>query len=634
MFLKLVAKFFLYVKNYGFSSAFRTAFFYGRLLINKKMLHIFGTPSLAELSLNKVLSAQSQRVAVVVSVQLQSEVEGLQKSLTSICEQSYKNFQIYLVGQISNDHAAVMRRFAQKCEISYLNSSASFWYEQCCEIPDKESLTWIYNKDLLYDKKFLETLVNNMRDESVMWSFCGVDCGGAFNEQENSFMLSHKQFMEKFEGQSLSEHFIGNSLFRNPIDKQKLLTKIKSSLNSAAHFFAEISRSGAICFSAGNKSKSLQPISKGTQIFSANVEVSKPHIAMCSTGFISGGGETFPIRLANFLKRSGYPVTFLNFDFYPRNEGIRRMLDGDVPVVNLQSIRSLPSVVENYGFDIIHSHNATIDIVISEANLSRVKHVVTLHGMYESKGQEHLSIHIPRLFKTVSQWVYTTDKNLEAFKNVSGFDSVNFTKIGNGIEIKPIEPVKLADYGIPEDSFVVCLASRAIKEKGWAEAIEIVGEARKRTQKDIRLILLGDGPLYEHYKKNSPGFATCVGFQGNVAGFFASSDIFLFPTTFAGESFPLVILDSLAAGTPVIATDIGEIANMITSNESEKAGDIFQMEQNGTVPISAATNLLIRYVNDSSYLEAKSNLAKKIINNFDLTKTAKKYLKVYDSLFI
>jgi glycosyltransferase involved in cell wall biosynthesis len=219
---------------------------------------------------------------------------------------------------------------------------------------------------------------------------------------------------------------------------------------------------------------------------------------------------------------------------------------------------------------------------------------------------------------------------LSAFKSIEGFSQARFTKIGNGIELKPHIAVDRASFGISKDSFVVCLASRAIREKGWAEAIEIIGEVRKQTQKDVRLVLLGDGPLFEHYKSNAPSYVLCVGFQENVAGFFAMSDVFLFPTTFQGESFPLVILDALSVGTPVIASHVGEIRKMLTNDTGEVSGDIFNLDSEWVVPISTVVEILTKYLNDSDYLQLKSKIAAERVKQFDMASVVQQYGRVYD----
>ena len=46
-----------------------------------------------------------------------------------------------------------------------------------------------------------------------------------------------------------------------------------------------------------------------------------PNLLMASYAFCSGGGETFPVSLANIMKGHGYNLTYLDCDRDPRQSG-------------------------------------------------------------------------------------------------------------------------------------------------------------------------------------------------------------------------------------------------------------------------------------------------------------------------
>jgi glycosyltransferase involved in cell wall biosynthesis len=76
------------------------------------------------------------------------------------------------------------------------------------------------------------------------------------------------------------------------------------------------------------------------------------------------------------------------------------------------------------------------------------------------------------------------------------------------------------------------------------------------------------------------GLAEHVQFAGNVVGeakaaFLASGDIFCLPTRYPYEGQPLVILEAMAAGLPVLSTDRGVIASTVIDGQS---GRIFPQE--------------------------------------------------------
>jgi glycosyltransferase involved in cell wall biosynthesis len=53
---------------------------------------------------------------------------------------------------------------------------------------------------------------------------------------------------------------------------------------------------------------------------------------------------------------------------------------------------------------------------------------------------------------------------------------------------------------------------------------------------------------------------------------YAAADLFLFPSRFTGEGFPMVILEAMSHSLPIVATDIGEIGSMLTGQGGSEIG--------------------------------------------------------------
>ncbi|HIZ01560.1 MAG TPA: glycosyltransferase family 4 protein, partial [Candidatus Bacteroides merdipullorum] len=120
-----------------------------------------------------------------------------------------------------------------------------------------------------------------------------------------------------------------------------------------------------------------------------------------------------------------------------------------------------------------------------------------------------------------------------------------------------------------------------------------------------------------------------LGRKGDVRSYFAMSDIGLLPSYFKGESFPLVLIESLMSGTPVIASDIGEIRNMLTNEAGEMAGIVFSLND-GKVPVDVlAQHIRELASNEALYQKLKANIPS-IVQKFDIYNTARQYLKVYE----
>lgn len=351
----------------------------------------------------------------------------------------------------------------------------------------------------------------------------------------------------------------------------------------------------------------------------------KPNILMGIFAFSIGGGETFPLILANELNRRNFPVTVLNFQMAYDLSDIRKKLNPNVPLVYLNNTGGLAEVVEQFKIDVIHTHHGATDSAASfvAENNSSLRHVVTLHGMYDAADADYLQKILERVKKSVSAFVYIADKNLTPFKaNNFGREEI-FHKIGNGLEREPINPIPRADLNIPEKSFVACVVSRAIPQKGWQAAIDSVKLANETEGRRIDLILVGAGEMYDKLKGNVPEFVHLVGFKSNVRDYLAAADIGLLPSEYAGESFPLLIIDSFFAGRPVVSSNLGEVSAMI-----EDAGIVFDLV-NGKVPVAKLAKILRTLADNPERYEQMKSRVEFVAEKFWIEHVAEKYIDVY-----
>jgi glycosyltransferase involved in cell wall biosynthesis len=256
------------------------------------------------------------------------------------------------------------------------------------------------------------------------------------------------------------------------------------------------------------------------------------------------------------------------------------------------------------------------------------KHIVTMHGMYELDNEDTAK-HLPVLIKNVDHWVYTADKNLGPFKQLGLYRDGRFVKIGLGMNFAKINPVQRSLLKIAADAFVVCVASRAISEKGWEESIAAVELSRKKTGRDIHLVLVGNGPAYQSLSKRAiPPHLHLLGFKLNPVDYYAMADLGLMTSTYRAESFPMSIVECLMAGRPVVASDIGEIRNMLTLSNGRIAGSVFSIVD-GKIPVEAASDAINACVSNRDLYEQLSAYAREAANKFDISHVVELYAGLY-----
>ncbi|MEI8175075.1 MAG: glycosyltransferase [bacterium] len=356
----------------------------------------------------------------------------------------------------------------------------------------------------------------------------------------------------------------------------------------------------------------------------------KPNVAIFGYSFSPGGGETFPIFLANILYDNGYGITFIDCNKETRIDGIRKMLKPSIPVLKLKSIYKIPIITKSLGIKILHSHHAWVDSNINKIieYMPDCKHLITLHGMYEMMEEKRVKTILPNLYKKVDHWVYTTDKNIDVFKKNNLYNKNKFTKIGNALVRYKINKISKESLKIDNNAFVFCLVSRSIPEKGWEETIQCIEQARLISKKDIQLIIIGDGNEKDRLQQKPQNFIHFLGFKSNIRDYYAMSNMGILPSRFKGESFPLTIIDCLFAGKPVLASNIGEIEKMLNNENKRYAGCLFNLE-NWKIPKKELTELIIKCTTDINFYNRMLEAVKCTSEKFDIYDI---YLK-YDSCY-
>ncbi len=127
--------------------------------------------------------------------------------------------------------------------------------------------------------------------------------------------------------------------------------------------------------------------------------------------------------------------------------------------------------------------------------------------------------------------------------------------------------------GLPEEAFVLLMVATVNRQKGiWVgvEAFRHLAGGWPR----LHLVIVGDGPDRPRLQSAVRGdrAAERIHFVGAVplpetAAFFAAADLFLYPT-FRREGLPNAIVQAMAAGLPVVATDRGGISSAVQHGET------------------------------------------------------------------
>ncbi|WP_162527253.1 glycosyltransferase [Sphingomonas solaris] len=315
---------------------------------------------------------------------------------------------------------------------------------------------------------------------------------------------------------------------------------------------------------------SVWPTTHGVAGLASVSEAVKRHVLVVTHGIFAGGAENLPIQLANELAARGIIVSMLIFKV-DLNPEMRATLNPGVSIYEADWVMEYGSeqFLRDIGCSLIHSHGVIGEMFffrLSDGPLP-VPYVATLHGSYEASSSSELPERfIAKIVRNVDLFIYTADKNLVPLLR----HQVRPERIIKMINAMPVDeapfPRTRAGMGIAEDAVVFTLVGRGIPEKGWSTAINAFRAVRDlNPHRPMHLCLVGEGEEPDRLKPlhaDDPSISF-LGFQLRIHGLYRMTDVAIVPTRFAGESFPLCIIQALQVSVPVIATDVGEIASML-----------------------------------------------------------------------
>lgn len=126
-------------------------------------------------------------------------------------------------------------------------------------------------------------------------------------------------------------------------------------------------------------------------------------------------------------------------------------------------------------------------------------------------------------------------------------------------------------------------------EKRGDRLLRMMTELRRR-RRDVRLVFVGDGPERrnledEARKVGVERFVDFVGEQREIAPFLAQFDIFV-QSSDVGQS-PKILLQAMASGLPVVATDVGDVSEIV-----DPSNRLFIRDPSDESALTAAAELL------------------------------------------
>ncbi len=296
---------------------------------------------------------------------------------------------------------------------------------------------------------------------------------------------------------------------------------------------------------------------------------------------------------------------------------------------SLRLAAKIKEVMAREKFDIVHLHEPFMPMLCSAVlRFSNAVNIGTFHACHGSPGYNFgwpFSKVMLRLRQRKLDGRIAVSKAAQnyACKYISG----DYTIIPNGIDLDhfSLDVSPIEEFG--DGRLNILFVGRLEKRKGLDYLLRAFRHVKKN-HPDCRLIIVGPGIRFRHkYEK----FVKChnikdVVFRGMVSydelpRYYKTADIFCSPAT-GCESFGIVLLEAMAFGKPVVASNIEGYASVITSG---KEGLL--VEPKSEVALSRALSALItdeplrRRLGERGLLNARQHswdiIARRIADYYD-----------------
>lgn len=212
------------------------------------------------------------------------------------------------------------------------------------------------------------------------------------------------------------------------------------------------------------------------------------------------------------------------------------------------------------GVDLVHVHEPAVPVVGLAALGTDLPTVTTHHAWAARPGLYGLVGGVlRRRIAKVDVRLAVSPAAAEHHAGALGLPRTAFRVVPNGVDVSRFREARPLDR-LASDAPVLLFVGRLEPRKGFEQAVRAFARLKMR-HPGLRMVVVGDGPERERCQALLPaGLRVDVDMLGRVSAedlprCYASADVYISPAL-GGESFGIVLLEALAAGAAVVASDL------------------------------------------------------------------------------
>lgn len=305
-----------------------------------------------------------------------------------------------------------------------------------------------------------------------------------------------------------------------------------------------------------------------------------------------GGPAVLVIDLASGLDKDRFDLTLAagevkagedQMDFWANNQNVKWInvpgLTPELTKGNLTAWREVRRLIKQVEPDILHTHTAKAGTIgrlaVMGLGRRRPKVVHTFHGHVLSG---YFSEWKSGLFNRIERWLAKSTDRVIVLSQEQAHDICQLYSvcppdktriIPNGLDFTRFlkaEPGRLrAELGLRPDKFLLGFIGRLTKIKNPHDVIRAIAQVNQN-DREAHLIVVGQGELESELRNEADalgldGRIHFLGWREKMESVY--SDLDLVALVSQNEGLPLVLLEAMAAGRPVVSTLVGGAPSLL-----------------------------------------------------------------------
>ena len=308
---------------------------------------------------------------------------------------------------------------------------------------------------------------------------------------------------------------------------------------------------------------------------------------------------------------------------------------------DIKAIRSLRDVCVENSIDVIHTNYLRenyIALLTKKLFVKNVKVIYTNHFVIANKA----FVKVANRFLTRDNHKIISVCRIGAKKLIeNGNAKDRIIVIHNAVDLSAWDPAVTDNnykavrkkaresFNLSDDDVMFLCASRFAHDKGHRFYLNGISRffEHGHGKRDCRFVLAGDGPLLGDIKQLASEYKledniTFAGFVQDLKPLFYAADVYVNPSEHEALSF--LILEALAAGLPVIATDMGGNSDIVNA----ESGCGILIDYNDVEMLSSA---LLRLFDDADLrAELKVKTATTVKDKFSIEQMLESTFNAYE----